>query len=86
MSLTLINKSGRAELKLDPYPRERYWRSRPCRGCGQWIFIRDSMPVEHRYLAEHKPVPFVNVTLQVTIHNCNGSDCNDDEAEEEDRE
>lgn len=79
MSLTLINRSGRQELKLEAFTRERNRRrSRPCNDCGKQVFNKRYTTVEHHYCIEHLAVPWTDVVLNITIHNCQGDDEDED--------
>ncbi|MFY9965650.1 MAG: hypothetical protein WAK50_07915 [Nitrososphaeraceae archaeon] len=79
MSFALIPKSrlSQAELRLEELPREQKWKSFKCGHCKKWIFTNGTIPVEHRYVTELKPLPWVNVELNITIHNCEGGECSE---------
>lgn len=73
MSLLLLNRTRRQELSIRRRPKvkRRLASRRICEHCSKWVFIRDNVATDRRYIFEFKPVPFVNVELEVTAHNCN---------------
>lgn len=73
MSHTLLNRSGRQELRLEPFHKKRREIHRLCLHCGKWIFTRGSIQVEHAYCIEHLAVPWTDVILHVTVNVCDNS-------------